>query len=303
MSKLFKRIIALPCVVCLLITMLSGFASAEEDESVYVNDAGNAAALLSSGEYDIVYTDIPIYVDGEQMSCGYKINTTTYVSILDFCEAIGVDMEPGWDPETETAFVSTDGLSLSVRVGDYYLTANNRCLYLPEGVYNLDGTVLVPLRELAKCFGAEVTWNAENWSVEIIADEISYIENGEEFYDTEDLYWLSRIVNAEAGNQELEGMIGVGNVVLNRVEDPTCPDTVYDVIFDTRFGVQFSPTETGTIYNEPCELAEVAAKLCLEGYELVGASLFFVNPEIGVTGWFANTRTYIATIGDHAFYA
>jgi hypothetical protein len=31
--------------------------------------------------------------------------------------------------------------------------------------------------------------------------------------------------------------------------------------------------------------------------------LFFVNPQIGVSGWFASTRTYVATIGDHAFYA
>ncbi|MBE6967693.1 MAG: cell wall hydrolase, partial [Ruminococcaceae bacterium] len=121
--------------------------------------------------------------------------------------------------------------------------------------------------------------------------------------NAEDLHWLTQIIHAESGNQPLEGMIGVGNVVLNRVKDPTCPNTVYDVIFDCRYGVQFSPTETGSIYAEPNEMSIVAAKLCLEGYNTVGNSLYFVNPMIGISDWFSQTRVYITTIGEHAFFA
>ena len=98
-------------------------------------------------------------------------------------------------------------------------------------------------------------------------------------------------------------MTGVGNVVLNRVANPTCPDTVYDVIFDDRYGVQFSVTETGAIFMEPTEEAVLAAKMCLEGYNPVGDSLFFVNPVIGASSWFSSTRTYVASIGEHDFYA
>jgi N-acetylmuramoyl-L-alanine amidase len=133
--------------------------------------------------------------------------------------------------------------------------------------------------------------------------EPKYLESAETYYDEDSLYWLSHIINAEAGNQSLEGMIGVGNVVLNRVKDPSCPDSVYGVIFDNRYGVQFSPTVNGTIYDDPNDMSVAAAKICLEGYKLVGDSLFFVNPEIGLSSWFVSTRTYVATIGDHAFYA
>lgn len=45
------------------------------------------------------------------------------------------------------------------------------------------------------------------------------------------------------------------------------------------------------------------AKLCLEGYDIVGGSLYFVNPDIGVSSWFRQTRTYVTSIGDHDFYA
>ena len=39
--------------------------------------------------------------------------------------------------------------------------------------------------------------------------------------------------------------MAVGNVVLNRVKSASFPDTVYDVIFDSAHGVQFSPREHG----------------------------------------------------------
>ena len=98
-------------------------------------------------------------------------------------------------------------------------------------------------------------------------------------------------------------MLGVGDVVMNRVASAAFPNTVKEVIFDSRYGVQFSPVETGSIYSEPSEECVIAAKICLEGYDIVGGALYFVNPDIGVSGWFRQTRTYVTSIGDHDFYA
>ena len=92
-------------------------------------------------------------------------------------------------------------------------------------------------------------------------------------------------------------------MVLNRVSDERFPDSVYGVIFDQSYGVQFSPVETGGIYAEPDEEAVVAAKLALEGYNTAGESLYFVNPSIGAGSWFAANLTYVTSIGDHDFYA
>ena len=57
------------------------------------------------------------------------------------------------------------------------------------------------------------------------------------------------------------------------------------------------------VYKRQPEECVIAAKLCLEGYDIVGGSLYFVNPDIGVSGWFRQTRTYVTSIGDHDFYA
>lgn len=45
---------------------------------------------------------------------------------------------------------------------------------------------------------------------------------------------LERIVEAEAGDQDLEGRILVANVILNRVHSNHFPDTIKGVVFANR---------------------------------------------------------------------
>ncbi|HBR07840.1 MAG TPA: copper amine oxidase, partial [Clostridiales bacterium] len=191
----------------------------------------------------------------------------------------------------------------NVADGAEYMTANGRYFYLPYGVQIIGGEYCLPAAEIAALVCAEVQWDAATGSIDIDTTHTGALAGGDEFYDETDLMWLARIISAESGNQSMEGMMGVGNVVLNRVADPSCPDTVYEVIFDTRYGVQFSPVETGSIYLEPNEQSVIAAKLCLEGYNVAGSSLYFVNPATGSTLWFRETRVFVVSIGDHDFYA
>lgn len=53
---------------------------------------------------------------------------------------------------------------------------------------------------------------------------------------------LAQLVEAEAGNQDLEGKRLVASVVLNRVRDERFPNTVEDVIFQNN---QFSVVKNG----------------------------------------------------------
>ena len=62
-------------------------------------------------------------------------------------------------------------------------------------------------------------------------------------YSDEDLYVLSHIISAEAGNCQREMMIGVGSVVLNRVASDDFPDTIYEVVFQRDPSLQYGPIE------------------------------------------------------------
>lgn len=280
-----KLTILIICVVCLFTLVMSGYAAAEP-----------------RGDFDAVEI-IPVYKNGIRVADGIKIGETTYTQLRAFSDAVGEELDIAWDAETATASVKTEGLELAVTVGDQYMTANGRYLYIPDGAVNYNGSVIVPVRAIAKVFNVGVLWDTETSSISLDVEDIRYLASGEDFYDKDDLYWLSRLINSESGNQTLDGMIGVGNVVMNRVADPSCPDTIYGVIFDNKYGVQFSVTTNGTIYDAPNEESIIAAKICLEGYNLVENSIYFVNPDIGVSSWFLKTRVFVATIGDHDFYA
>jgi N-acetylmuramoyl-L-alanine amidase len=100
----------------------------------------------------------------------------------------------------------------------------------------------------------------------------------------------------------MKGKIAVGNVVLNRVRSSAYPNTIYGVIFDKRYGIQFSPVANGTIYNTPTAESIIAAKICLEGYTLSNEILYFLNPSIVGSSWITKTRPYAFKVGNHAFY-
>ncbi|MBQ7348196.1 MAG: cell wall hydrolase [Clostridia bacterium] len=166
---------------------------------------------------------------------------------------------------------------------------------------NLNGHMYVPIRPLARAFAEELTWNASARCVELTTvGNTRAVEKAS--YNSDDLYWLSRIISAEAKGEPLLGQIAVGNVVLNRVRSREYPNSIYGVIFDRRYGTQFSPVSFGTIYNTPTASAVIAAKICLEGYTLSDDVLFFMNPRLATNSWISRNRPYAFTIGNHDFY-
>ena len=197
------------------------------------------------------------------------------------------------------ADVVTADLDLQAAVGDRYFVANGRYLYACGGLIDLNGAVAVPVRQLAQVFNLTVGYDGENDLVLLSRQEGAepYLSPGDETYDGDTMYWLSRIINAESGNQSLEGKIAVGNVVMNRVKNPRFPDNIEDVLFQKN---QFTPAASGSIYREPNWESVVAAKLVLDGAQVTPDALFF--NAAGLRSYASRTRTYVTTIGNHAFY-
>lgn len=119
----------------------------------------------------------------------------------------------------------------------------------------------------------------------------------------EDLYWLSRIIHAEAQGEPYVGKVAVGNVILNRVKSSDFPNSIYGVVFDRQFGyTQFSPVLDGSINNTPNADSINAARDALNGQRPVGEALYFLNPRKATNFWIVHNRKLMQTIGDHDFY-
>lgn len=122
-------------------------------------------------------------------------------------------------------------------------------------------------------------------------------------YATTDVYWLSRIIHAEAEAEPYSGKVAVGNVILNRVKSDLFPDTIKGVIFEYYKGIpQFSPVADGTVYNTPDADSIRAAKAAMSGTSYVGNATYFFNPDKSEGTWIVNNKTLVKRIGNHVFY-
>ncbi|MBQ9985387.1 MAG: cell wall hydrolase [Oscillospiraceae bacterium] len=243
-----------------------------------------------------------VSIDGEAFEGAKLINSVTYVPIRAFSERLG-EFDVAWDAPNRAATVTGENVELNAAIGRGYIECNDRCVYSGNDNIIVDGSAYVPVRSLAKTLGASVEWNAVTRTAEVTTGAERF-KTANEFYDRDNLYWLSKIINAESEGESLQGKIAVGNVVLNRVRSSEFPDTVYGVIFDKKGGVQFTPVANGSIYKEPNEESIVAAKICLEDYKLSNKNiLFFLNPTISTSTWIPDNRDYVMTIGRHEFYS
>ena len=232
---------------------------------------------------DVVVDPAPVLYEG-----------TTYVALRAVSQALRPDAVISW--EGTHATVIAEGLSVTIYPNAKYIIANGRCLYLPHGVQLINGSTLVPIRALAAAFDAQVNWDPETGNVTLVPGAGAIVP-GEQYYNADDLYWLSHIINAESGNQPLEGKIAVGNVVLNRVNSPIFPNTIHGVVFQKN---QFSPVRNGSINLEPNEESIVAAKLCLDGATILPDAYWFNG--VNSVCWASRHKECIAVIGNHAFY-
>lgn len=246
---------------------------------------------------------VDLYKDGKQILKGQvaDIGGTVYVPVQRFADLFG-KFKTVYTEATEQVVMTGTNLSITVKVGDPYITVNERIFYTGKKVISLGGWIFVPLTSMCKAVNAKVTIRSGYYDAFITSGDPTAVKWASAYYNATDLYWLSRIISAEAKGEPFAGQIAVGNVVLNRVRSSQFPNTVKGVIFDTKYGTQFSPVASGTIYNTPTASAVRAAKVCLEGYSLSTKMIYFYNPAIATSSWIGRTRPYIMTIGNHKFY-
>jgi len=270
-------------------------ALASDNSGIPAADTIGSADLVPpvGGDYSLLINGQPAPAElNKEMQ-----NGVTYVSLSTLARQLVPAAQISWDGSA--AVVSTDKLSLTAKVGQLYVEANGRYLYVPDTVQlSQAGQVIIPLRVAAEAFDATVGYDPST-GVTTLTSGSGAIKSGNSFYNQDDLFWLSRVIQKESGNQPLEGRMAVGNVVLNRVADPVFPDTVEGVLAQKN---QFSTYKSGVLAaTEPSETSTIAAKLVLDGgvvAETKGALYF----DSGVNSWAARNKDLIATIGGHKFY-
>lgn len=118
---------------------------------------------------------------------------------------------------------------------------------------------------------------------------------------------LLRIVEAEAGGEDQDGKLLVANVVLNRVNSETFPDSVVEVVMQKEQGIaQFSPTVDGRYQSvKVSEDTREAVRRALYGEDISQGALYFCAREKADSEklqWFDRKLTKLFAYGNHEFF-
>lgn len=114
---------------------------------------------------------------------------------------------------------------------------------------------------------------------------------------------LCRIVEAEAGGENVDTRVAVCDVILNRVASEKFPNTIHDVIFA---GKQFSPVSNGRYFSVVVsDSTRKAVQKAIDEPDHSMGALYFMNPKYSDPSnvdWFYSSLTYLFSYGDVEFF-
>ena len=112
------------------------------------------------------------------------IGSTTYVPLRAFCNAIGW-CRVTWNAATSTATVATGSLTIDAKQNALYIVANGRYFYTVDKILNLDGTLWVPIRPLAKAYCLDLSWDGAAREVRLTSTGKTLV-SGDRFYKSDE---------------------------------------------------------------------------------------------------------------------
>jgi N-acetylmuramoyl-L-alanine amidase len=113
-----------------------------------------------------------------------------------------------------------------------------------------------------------------------------------------DIDLMAHVVYAEARGEPLSGQVGVADVILNRLKEPSkFPNSIPGIIYQPG---AFQSVSNGTINEQPNSEAMEAVLDAIHGWDPVGSALYYFNPATSTSSWIWS-KPEITQIGNQIF--
>lgn len=206
--------------------------------------------------------------------------------------------------------------NVALVLGGILFTSNtflNSCSLTTLNVYAAENALTAEAKLMETTANAAgIQTEEENVDTEIPADEpdpapsvVEEEKNENSFYlKYKEYNVLLKIVEAEAGSEDITGKMLVANVIMNRVNSTSFPDTITEVVYQKHQGrAQFSPTEDGRIDSVTISQETVeAVQRVMNGEDSSNGALYFRSVYCN-SGWHDDALTRVLEHGNHIFYA
>lgn len=250
--------------LCLSFLCLSTIAQARENViEVYVNDQ---PVSFDSGP--------PFIIEG-----------TTMVPIRFIAEALGAQVS--WDSKNQSVSLTKQDININLTINQKEALVNGQSKKLTQAPVIQNNRTYVPLRFISDKMRKDVEWEQ--------SQRMIFISKSKQ---ASDVFWLAKLVEAEAADEPFEGKVAVAAVVINRTQSILFPKTIKSVIFDS---TQFTPVHTKRIFGmKPKPETVRAVEEAMAGGDPTKGALYFYNPR-KTNNRFLHSRTITMTIGNHRF--
>ena len=148
-----------------------------EEASLY---AGQAVRLDMSRPVKVFVNSQELNTDSPMLI----INSRLLIPIRSLLNSLGID-NVYWNQNNLTAYAQTNESLMEFAVGSNHIIYDKKQYYTDVPITLYQGRVYLPARAIAEMLSMEVSWDSLTSTVNISKDNTS-------------LYWLSRIVEAEA---------------------------------------------------------------------------------------------------------
>lgn len=224
--------------------------------------------------------DVPLMIN-EQVVRNEEIilavDGVSYGQLSDWASRFNAVMS--WDEQTKQIILYREGSVYAFSLESDQVLVNGEAHQMTASTFTHNGKLYVPLYYLSEVLSFGYRWDM-TFNLLSVVSEHEIVEPNEVVnlgiqYSEEDVLWLARIIDAEAGAGSLTHKTAVGNVVLNRVKSSNFANTIYDVIFQPG---QFTPTNRSDFRTRvPRESSIVAARRALMGIVVAENCLYFNN--------------------------
>lgn len=252
-----------------------------------------------------------VYVDGQRISTTAIVQNGFQLVPASFFRHFNVTV--GWSERYRSAVLGTPAIQIGFPAGERHTDYQRAGAaawqrdFLDTRTTLIGGTAYVPLAYTAKKLGLSVRYDTRMGAPVISTGEGGPIALAKQSQPTgEELRWLYRITEAEAGGESYAGKVAVAASILNRVDHPEWPDTIIDTIFQVDYYngkayYQYSPVLDKRIHAvTPSQETIRAVRDALNGSDPGLGAIVFYNPDKTDNAW-VRSRPVTVRIGNHIF--
>ncbi len=181
-----------------------------------------------------------------------------------------VEIRPGQKldvPAKKYKVKKSDTLSKIAKKYNVSVTAIKQANHLTSNKIVKGKTLIIPAAQLASASKPAANPIAASSSSKAVIH-----------YTTAEVDLLARLITAETGGESYNAMVGVGGVVVNRVQSNEWPNSISGVINQVSGGYyQFTPVKNGWIKKPATDQAKKAAMAVINGSDTSKGAMFYFD--------------------------